>query len=123
MKTFRPLSLGVILVLLTLATPKVFADHIPEDEILTVYLELNSPVCTYAPKKKTMNADCKTPVPAVFKCWRDKIHLDYDAAMLAKFLIEIKKSNQRYQYYNEPYYNELFSNRNWDNLMDYSDQC
>ena len=123
MKAFRPLSFGVILVLLTLAASKVFADHIPEDEILTLYLELNIPVCNYAPENKVMELDCLTPIPATFECWKAEIHMDYDPAILSTFLEEAKQSNQRYQYYNEPYYNELFSNRNWDNLMDYTDKC
>ena len=123
MKTLRPLSLGVILVLLALAAPRVFATHIPEDEILTFYLELNVPVCNYAPENKVMELDCLTPIPAAFECWKAEIHMDYDTAMLTEFFAETQLSNQRYQYFNEPYYNELYSNRNWDNLMDYSDKC
>lgn len=123
MHTLKPWFLGVFLGCLFVGTPQSFAEHVAEDEVLALYLELNVPVCVYAKEFKTMNSDCKTPVPAVFECWKTKIDLDYDTAMFFEFLEEVKKSNQRYQYYNEPFYNELFSNRNWDNLMDYADQC
>lgn len=123
MKTLKPFFPGIFLVLLVLGAPRGFADHAPESEILTLYLEINIPVCNHAEENKTMNPDCQTPIPEVFECWKSKIHLDYDATMLLEFLAEVRNSNQRYQYYNEPFYNELFSNRNWDNLMDYSDRC
>ena len=123
MRTLRPCFLGVFLALLVLGVPRSFADHIDEAAILELYLEINIPVCNHAEVNKTMEISCETPIPAIYQCWKNQIHLDYDAAMLSEFLEEVKKSNQRYQYYNEPYYNELFSNRNWDNLMDYTDRC
>lgn len=123
MNTLKPWFLGVFLGLLFVGAPSGFAGHVAENDILTLYLELNVPVCTYGPVNKTMNPDCQTPIPSVFECWKSKIHLDYDDTMFLELLEEVRKSNQRYQYYNEPFYNELFSNRNWDNLMDYSDRC
>ncbi len=123
MHTLKPLFLGVLLGSFFVGAPQSLADHIPEGDIKTVYLAINIPVCKNAPKNKTMKPDCKTPVPSVFECWKSKIHMDYDPAMLSVLLAEVKKSNQRYQYFNEPFYNELLSNRNWENLMDYSDRC
>ncbi len=123
MHSLRPYFFGGFLVFLVLGAPKGFAVHIDESDILTLYLEINVPVCTYAEENKTMNPDCKTPIPAALECWKYQIDMDYDQAMFLEFLEEVRKSNQRYQYYNEPFYNELFSNRNWDNLMDYSDRC
>ena len=101
----------------------VWADHISEDLMMEVYQALMGPVCQDSNQKNGTSQDCENPDPVLFKCWHDKFHMYYDQAGLEAFLGEIKASNEKYPYFNEPYYNEFFSGRNWDNAMDFSMDC
>ena len=123
MKILKPCFLGVFLVLLFLGAAPVKADHIPENLFEEVFREANTPVCLTSNEIEGTSIDCAILDQAVFACWKERLHLNYDQESLLDFLEEIKATNQKYAYYYEPYYNEFFSNRNWDNLMNYSDRC
>ncbi|MEE8258699.1 MAG: hypothetical protein V3R20_03315, partial [Sphingomonadales bacterium] len=81
------------------------------------------PFCLYSNREEGTSLDCDNPDPAVFECWKEKLHLRYDEAGMLTLMEEIRASNQKYPFYNEPYYNEFISNLNWDNLMYISDRC
>jgi len=106
-----------------LAGKPVYANHIPDELFLEVYQALMGPVCRNSDGNAGVSQDCDTPPPEVMDCWRDKLHMYYDEETLRAFLEEIKASNEKYPYYNQPYYNEFFSGRNWDNAMDFQMEC
>ncbi len=116
----RPSFLGIVALSFFWAAEVAYADHISEPLFKEVFEAVNIPVCLHTAVAET---DCDTLDPVKFQCWREKLHLDYDEAMLLTLLEEAKASNEKYPYFNEPYYNEFFSDRNWGNLMDYSDKC
>ena len=103
--------------------PKALASHISEDLFQEVYRELMNPFCHYSNREEGTSLDCDNPDPAVFACWKEKLHWDYNEEGILEFLVEIRESNQKYEYFNAPFYNEIFSNRNWDNILKYTDYC
>lgn len=103
--------------------PRASASHIPEDLFQEVYRDLMNPSCHYSNREEGTSLDCDNPDPAVFECWKEKLHWDYNEEGILEFLGEIRESNQKYEYFNAPFYNEIFSNRNWDNILKYTDYC
>ena len=103
--------------------PKAPASHIPEDIFQEVYRELMHPFCHYSNREEGTSLDCDNPDPTVFECWKEKLHWDYNEEGIMEFLGEIRESNQKYEYFNATFYNEIFSNRNWDKILNYTDVC
>lgn len=99
------------------------AGHFPENLIEEVYREIWVPYCLYSNSNEGTSLDCENPDPTVYACWQEKLHVRYDEAGILALMEEISASNQKYPFYNEPFYNEFISNRNWDNLMYISDRC
>lgn len=122
MATLKPRAGAFWVFLFLFATP-AFAAHIPDDLFLEVYRGLMAPVCEAENGTEGTSADCQTVDPAVLQCWKDTLHMHYDEASMREFLEEIRQSNEKYRYYNEPYYNEFFSNWNWDNILKVTDVC
>lgn len=113
----------VVALLAFFPKPKALASHISEDLFQEVYRELMYPSCQYSNREEGTSLDCENPDPAVFACWKEKLHWDYTEEGILEFLGEIRESNQKYEYFNAPFYNEFFSNRNWDNILKYTDYC
>ena len=99
------------------------ASHLPENLIEDVYREISVPYCLYSNSNEGTSLDCDNPDPVVYECWQEKLHVRYDEAGILALTEAIRASNQKYPYYNEPYYNEFISNQNWDILMYISDRC
>ncbi len=106
-----------------LAGRGVLADHLPDDLFNAFYQALMGPVCRYKNETEGTSLDCDNPDPGILQCWRGKIEIYYDEPSLREFLAEVRASNEKYPYFNEPYYNEFFSDRNWNYAMDFSNSC
>lgn len=122
MTTFRP-WVGAVWVFLLIWAPPAFAAHIPDDLFLEVYKGLMGPVCEAKNEAEGTSVDCQAVDPQVLQCWKDTLHMHYDEASFREFLEEIRQSNEKYKYYNEPYYNEFFSNWNWDSILKVTADC
>lgn len=123
MHTLKLSFLGFLLLSYFPVAGPASAGHIDENLFGEVYRELNTPVCIHSNEVDGTTIDCENPDPVVVACWRQNLHLYYDQDGLIGLLEEIRASNQKYKFFNEPYYNEFFSNRNWDNVLSCSDKC
>jgi hypothetical protein len=123
------MKFGRIFISLILAFPGllagngVSAEPIPDDLFMEFFQALMGPVCRHSNETKGTSLDCDNPDPEVLACWREKIEIYYDQPSLLQFLQEAKASNEKYPYFNQPYYNEFFSDRNWDYAMDFNNSC
>lgn len=119
----RNIFLGSMALILIFPGVKAHARHIPENLFQELYREINTPFCLYSNRVEGTSLDCENPDPAVFECWQEGLHWDYNQEGILKFLEEIRESNQNYEYYNAPAFNEFLSNRNWDIIFYYRAIC
>ena len=119
----RNIFFGFVALSLIILGVKTQARHIPENLFQELYREITYPFCLYSNRVEGTSFDCENPDPAVFECWQESFHWDYDQEGILEFLGEIKESNQHYEYYNATTFNEFISNRNWDNIFYYTAIC